>query len=198
MPKKHSIVDKDQPAQKENIAITNEKTDREKRIMNAIVNTSVVLMGMLMGGFTELMMNVTGTVASGMAEAVSGEEAGKKVGREFKQKVPEANEKMKAMMSDMRKDMYAQIEQNIKEIKPFMSNPIFDVGPQKIDEYDFGIPKLTEELNDETLAQYSCLLVSEDAAFAELFKQLTDWLNSLPKTPEKPKKKRTTKKQHTT
>ncbi len=194
MPKKNSVGNKDKPVQKEDIEISNDKTDREKRIMNAIVNTSVVLMGMLMGGFTELMMNVTSTVASGMAEAVGGEEAGKEVSKEIKQKVPEANEKMKAMMSDMRKDMYTQIEQNIKDIKPFMSNPIFDVGPQKIDEYDFGIPKLTEELDDGTLAQYSYLLVSEDATFAELFKQLTDWLNSLPKTPEKPKKKDASKK----
>lgn len=190
MPKKNSTESKDQPAKKENIKTTNGNS-REKRIMNAIVNTSIVLMGMLMGGFTELMVNVTGTVASGMAEAVGGEEAGEKVNKEFKEKVPEVNEKMKAMMSDMRKDMYAQIAQNIKEIEPFMSDPIFDIGPQKIDEYDFGILKLTEELDDGTLAQYSYLLVSEDATFAELFKQLTEWLNNLPKTPEKAKKKQT-------
>ncbi len=190
MPRKNSLESKNQPAQKENIGTTNGNPNREKRIMNAIVNTSIVLMGMLMGGFTELMVNVTGTVASGMAEAVSGEEAGEKVNKEFKEKVPEVNEKMKAMMSDMRKDMYTQIAQNIKEIEPFMSDPIFDIGPQKIDEYDFGIPKLTEELDDGTLAQYSYLLVSEDATFAELLKQLTDWLNNLPKTPEKAKKNR--------
>ncbi len=191
MPKKNSTESKNQPAKKENIKTTSGNSDREKRIMNAIVNTSIVLMGMLMGGFTELMVNVTGTVASGMAEAVGGEEAGEKVNKEFKEKVPEVNEKMKAMMSDMRKDMYVQIAQNIKEIEPFMSDPIFDIGPQKIDEYDFGIPKLTEELDDGTLAQYSYLLVSEDATFAELFKQLTEWLNNLPKTPEKAKKKQT-------
>jgi hypothetical protein len=33
------------------------KTIREKRIMNAVVNTSIILMGTLMGGFTEIIMN---------------------------------------------------------------------------------------------------------------------------------------------
>ncbi len=64
-----------------------------------------------------------------------------------------------------------------------MADQVFDVGPQKVDNYDFGIPKLSEHLDDDTLAQYTYLLVSEDATFAELFRQLMDWLNSLPKAP---------------
>ena len=39
-----------------------------------------------------------------------------------------------------------------------------------------------------SLAQYTKLLLSEDAKFSELFKALGDWLNSLPKLPEKTSK----------
>ena len=72
-----------------------------------------------------------------------------------------------------------------KEIKPFISDPIFDVGPQTVEKYDFGIPKLTQELDDRALAQYSYLLISEDTTFGELFNALGDWMNNLPKFPDK-------------
>ena len=104
---------------------------------------------------------------------------------EFKQELPQVSEKMRAMISDIRKDLYAQMEQKRQEIKPFISDPIFDVGPETIEKYDFGIPKLTEELDDSTLAQYTYLLLSEDATFGELFRALGDWMNSLPEFPDK-------------
>jgi hypothetical protein len=157
---------------------------REDKIMNTIVNTSILLMSTFMGGFNELIVNVTGELASGMTETFSGEEAGKEAREKVKQKLPEVNDKMRALISDMRKDIYMQMEQKNKEIAPFMTDPVFDLGPQKVDAYDFGIPKLSSRLDDDTLAQYSYLLVSEDATFAELFGQLMDWLNSLPKAPK--------------
>jgi hypothetical protein len=114
-----------------------------------------------------------------MAEAIGGENAGEEINQEVKQKLPEVNDKMRAMMSDMRKDIYSQIEQKRKEIEPFLSDSVFDAGPKKIDEYDFGLPKLTEELDDDTLAQYTYLLIREDATFAELFGALAEWINTL-------------------
>jgi hypothetical protein len=158
--------------------------NREDKIMNTIVNTSILLMSTFMGGFSELMVNVTSELASGMTEAFSGEEDGKKAREKVKQKLPEVNDKMRAMISDMRKDIYLQMEQKNKEIAPFMTDSVFDLGPQKVDAYDFGLPKLSSRLDDDALAQYSYLLVSEDATFTELFGQIMDWLNSLPKTPK--------------
>jgi len=165
------------------------KTNRDKKIMNTIVNTSIILMSTLMGGLTEIMMKATGSMASGMAEALGGEKAGKKVKREFKQKQPEVDEKIREMIADVRKDVYAQIRQKRKEIEPFLSDPAFDTGPKTIDEYDFKLPKLTEELDDDSLAQYTRLLVNEDKNFAEMFEKLTTWMNTMPKLPEKTSKK---------
>jgi hypothetical protein len=158
---------------------------RENRIMNAVANTSIILMSTLMDGFSEIIVGAAGAMASGMAEMVGGEEAKKEVETEFKQELPQVSEKMRAMISDIRKDLYAQMEQKRQEIKPFISDPIFDVGPETIEKYDFGIPKLTEELDDSTLAQYTYLLLSEDATFGELFRALGDWMNSLPEFPDK-------------
>jgi hypothetical protein len=85
---------------------------RENKIMNAVINTSIILMSTLMDGFAEIVVGVAGAMGSGMAEMVDGEN--------------------------------------------------------------------TQKLDDYTLAQYTYLLLSEDATFGELFSALGDWLNSLP------------------
>lgn len=160
-------------------------TKREARIMNTVANVSIILMGTLMGGFSELMVNATGAMASGMAEAFGGEQAGDEVREKVNQEKPEVVEKIRGMMSEMRAGIYEQIEQKRKQIVPFLSDPVFDLGPRKIDEYEFGLPKLTEELDDAVLAQYVLLLEREDEKFGELFKALSDWMNSLPALPGK-------------
>ena len=165
------------------------KTGRSDEIMNAMVNTSVILMSTMMGAFTQVIVNATGAMASGLAGAMGGEEAGEKVTEEFNQKLPEVDAKMKILISDIRKDLYAQMGQKKKEIEPLLSDPVFEVGPKIIEKYDFKLPKLTRELDDNALAQYSQLLVSEDSRFAKMFRELTEWLNSLPKIPEQTNRK---------
>lgn len=168
-----------------NAGALQDKTVREKKIMNAIANTSIILMSMMMGAFTKVMMDTTGAVASGMAGALGGKEAEEKVTEEIKQGLPEVDEKVKTLISDMRKDVYAQLAQKSKETEPLLSDPAFDVGPKIVEKYDFKLPKLTEELDDNALAQYVQLLVSEASSFAEMFRELTSWMSALPKFPEK-------------
>jgi hypothetical protein len=162
-------------------------TDRAQKVMNTMTNTSIILMSSLMGGFTQVMMETMGTMASGMAGAMGGEEAGEEVSNEFRQKLPEVDEKMREMISEVRKDVYAQLDQKREEIEPHLSDPSFDLGPEIVDGYDFGLPKLTEELDDSSLVQYSQLFVSEDPSFIEMFGKLTDWMNTLPKFPDSEK-----------
>ena len=159
--------------------------NRESKIMNLMINTSIILMSTLMDGFAEIFMGATGAMASGIAEMAGGEKAKEETEREFKKKLPQISDKMRSMISEMRRDLYEQMEQKRKEIEPFLSDPIFDVGPKAVEKYDFGLPKLTQELEDSTLAQYSYLIVSEDAAFGQLFSELGDWLNNMPKFPDK-------------
>ena len=158
------------------------KTDRTQKIMNALMNTTIILMSASMSGFTQAIMEITGAMASEMAGAISGEEAGEKVNKEFKQKLPEVDEEMKAMISDVRKDIYVQLGQKRKEIEPLLSDTAFDFGPKIIDGYNFRLPKLTERLDDSSLAQYTQLLVGEDPSFTEMFKELINWMNILPKS----------------
>lgn len=49
---------------------------------------------------------------------------------------------------------------------------------------EFGLPMLTEELDDEAVAEYAKLLVQEDKYFTEMFGELLAWMNSLPPLPK--------------
>ncbi len=161
------------------------RTDRTQRIMNAMVNTSIILMSELMGGFTQVMMGTTGALASEMAGTMGGEEARESVAQDFEEKLPEVDEKMKGMIPEMRTDIYAQLKLNKKEIEPILTDNAYDMGPSIIDGYDFRLPKLTEELDDGSLVRYSQLLVEEDPNFVEMFTELIGWMSSLPKFPDK-------------
>ncbi len=163
--------------------------DRESKIMNSIANVSIILMSIMMGAFSELMVKTTGAMASGMANAIGGEEAAVQVENEVTQKLPEVNDKMKALVSNIRKDMYAQLKQKRKDIEPLLSDKVFDIGPQTIEEYDFGLTKITEELDENTLSRYTQLMACEDPKFGKMFKALTEWMNSLPKEPTRQKNK---------
>lgn len=156
-------------------------TDRDKKILNSIVNTSIILMSTMLGGLSEAMVSAVGVMASGMAGAVGGREAGEKVNEELKQKLPEINEEMRKMISDLRKEVSAQLGQKIRDIEPLLSDPNSDVGPNTIEKYDFKLPKLTAELDDNTLAQYIRLLINEDPRFTQMFKELVSWMNTLTK-----------------
>jgi hypothetical protein len=160
------------------------KADHEDEIINLMVNISVLLMSTVMGAFSQVMINVADSMVSGISEVMGGKETGDKVGTEIKHNLPEVDEKMMAMISDLRKDIYAQMEQKKQEMEPLLSYSVFEVGPKIIGKYDFKLPKLTQKLHDNVLAKYSQLLMSGDVRFAKMFKELTKWLNSLPKPPE--------------
>ena len=159
--------------------------DRDKKILNSVINTSIILMSSMMGGLSETLVNAGRVMATGLAGVVGGKEAGEKVTEEFNQRLPEINEKMRKMISDLRKEVSVQLRQKITEIGPLLSDPNYDVGPNTIEKYDFNLPKLTEELDDNTLAQYIQLLIKEDPDFTQMFKELVSWMNTLPDSAEK-------------
>jgi hypothetical protein len=182
-PKSGSEEKKKIPASKEKNKT--EDSERATRILNTMMNTSIVLMSAMMGGMVQSMVEATGEIASEMVGEIEGEGAGKVIKEEMNQKAPEVEGQMKEMISDVRKDIYSQMAQKREEIEPLISDPVFDLGPLIVERYDFGVPKLTEELEDSSIAVYVQLLTSEDQRFSELFHHLTDWLNSLPKLPDK-------------
>ncbi|MDD1772307.1 MAG: DUF2299 family protein [Methanomassiliicoccales archaeon] len=154
--------------------------DRDQRVLYAAFNTSILLMTSFMEGFTKVMTDTVGAMASGMAEAMGGEDAAEDVRNEVREGVADAEESRRTMICEERREVYAQIAQKRKKIEPLLGDPIFDIGPGIIQRHDFGMPKLTEPLDDEVMVAYAKLLVDEDPTFTEMFKELVEWVNSLP------------------
>jgi hypothetical protein len=159
--------------------------DRARRIMNTIINTSIILLSTLMDGFTQAMVEAAGSMASEMAGVLDGEESRLEVEKRFQEEAPDAGEKMKAMISEARRDIYDQFDSKREEMETILDDKAFDTGPEIVDRYDHGLPKLSEELDDASIAQYARLLVEEDPAFMEMFGELVSWMDSLPKAEDK-------------
>jgi hypothetical protein len=153
---------------------------RNRRIMNLIANTNIILLSTL-EDLADLMMTTLGAVASEMVGAFDGEDAGKQVDEETKQKLTEAHEKIKAVVSDVRQDVYLQMEQKKGDIESYLADPRFDDALKIVYAYDFNLPKWTEELDVETHAAYLQLLISEDPKFNEMFRKLTSLMNAMQK-----------------
>ena len=164
MAKKKISNTKNQTSETKDTALQS-KEDCEDKIINSMVNTSVLLMSIMLGAFGQVIVKATGTMDGGMVQTLGGKEAGDQVNQEINRKLPEIDGKMKAMISEMRKDIYSQMRQKKQEIEPFLSDPIFGAGPRIIEKYDFNLAKLTKELDDNTLIQYAQLLLSEDKQF---------------------------------
>jgi hypothetical protein len=79
------------------------------------------------------MTKAAGAMASGMAQALGGEETGMRLDGEINQGLSEVDGKMKGMIFDIRKDIYSQMAQKRKEMKPMLSDRAFDVGPNIIE-----------------------------------------------------------------
>ena len=74
-------------------------------------------MSTMMGAFTNLKVDATGAMASRMAEALGGKDAEDKVSKEIKQGSPAVDEKVKAIISDIRKDIYSQMNQKRRGVR---------------------------------------------------------------------------------
>lgn len=158
--------------------------ERARRVMNAMANTGIIMMVTLMDGFAETMVGAAGAMASGMAEAFGDEGSADQVAEDIEQSAPEAKGQMMDMVSEMRRQLYEQMAQKAEEIAPLLSDRTFDKGPEIVDVYEFGLPSLTEELDDGTIAEYAKLLVQEDKYFTEMFGELSAWMNGLPQLPK--------------
>ena len=64
---------------RENVDDSSSESNREKRIVFTIANTSIIIMSSMMDAFGELMIQATGSMATGLATALGGEESGEEV-----------------------------------------------------------------------------------------------------------------------
>ncbi len=64
--------------------------ERRQRILNTMMNTTIIVMSMLMGGLSQVMVDATSSLASGMAEAFDGEEEKQNMAKKINERKPES------------------------------------------------------------------------------------------------------------
>ena len=161
---------------------------REEKLENLIVNHSMIFMGMFEEAFAEIAEKMTEVLAAGasaMSEALTGTQtqAGSEVDKKLKTMAPEVRASVGSAFSKMRQDMAAQMPKDPDALRKFVSGPEFDKGIEIVDKHDFGLPKITEKLTDETLASYVLFVKGGNAEITKMFKELAEWQEGLPRPP---------------
>ena len=171
------------------------RLSRNKKLENLITNHSMIFMGMFEEAFstiadkmTEAFAMGTAAIADGLAQGQPPGSRGSGAATVGREKIkPEISPHLRIMIeqvfSEIRAEVASQWPKNAGVFKQYVSSRAFDKGIEIVESHDFRRPRLTEKLSDEVLASYIFLLQSGDKELGQMFKELADWLASLPKPP---------------
>jgi hypothetical protein len=153
--------------------------DRESKILNIMLNTSILLMALMTDAFSDAFAGM----AAGMAQAVA-------AGVEGTDKEPTTKETIQRMKTEfpkqiitqiiqMKTDMKKQLEAKKDEIGKKIVDPKFDAGITIAERYDLGVPNLTSDLDEKSLLKYIMLLKANDAQCTKMFQALMEWMKTV-------------------
>ena len=153
--------------------------DRETKILNIMLNTSLLLMTLMTDAFSD----VFARMATGMAKAVAagvGDPDKEPVTKEAIQRMKtEFPKQMITQMLQMKTDMKKQLRAKQDEIGKKIADPRFDAGITIAERYDVGVPNLTNDLDEQSLLCYITLLKGNDASCTKMFQELMAWMKTV-------------------
>jgi hypothetical protein len=153
--------------------------DREAKILNIMCNTSILLMAMM----TEAFSGVFTEMAAGMAQAVTtgfgASEKNSTDSQNIERVKTELPKQMVEQVVQMKADMSAQLQAKKEEIGKMITDPKFDEGIAIAERYDFGVPKLTQDVDELSLLKYIALLKANDARCTKMFQELMEWMKNI-------------------
>ena len=166
---------------------------RDEKVMNVILNHSLISMGVFEEAFADLAEKMTegmATVGVAMVDSIAKSVSGNpKLGpgldsRKISDEVsPEIRSQIGMLFSGIREEIAGQWPTD-RVFNDYIANPAFDKGIEIVERYDFGgRPKLTEKLGDDVLASYLFLLQSGDKELGKMFKEIAEWQTGLPNPP---------------
>ena len=161
---------------------------RDKKLENLFRNHSMIFMGVFDEGFADVADSMIRTIDMGAVAAAGAPTAkrrsrGKEAAKPVATLGPEQRARIKDIFSGIREETDSQWPKDPRVFRAYVAGPSFDEGIKIAESYDFGRPKLTEELSDETLASYVFLLKAGDRRLGEMFRMLADWQRRLPRPP---------------
>lgn len=155
--------------------------DRETQILNVISNTTILLVSMmtetLSSVFTKLSKEMITALATGFGAPENAKEDIRKKTDDMDRKIPE---ELRKQLYGMKSDITKQMNEKKEQILPLLTDKRFDEGITIVEQYEFNLPKLTGDLDENSLLRYILLLQKNDEQITKMFQELLEWMKNLP------------------
>lgn len=87
---------------------------------------------------------------------------------------------LRKQLHEMKTDISKQMNEKKEQIIPLLADKRFDEGIAIVKRYEFGLPRLTSDLDERSLLGYIALLQEENEKFTKMFQELLEWMKNLP------------------
>lgn len=155
--------------------------DRETKILNIFCNTSILLMSALTEAFSDFFTDMSKEMVHVLNTSIGvSENKTVDMNMEMSTLKKEFPKQMMEQMVSLKADMVKQLQGKKQEIGKMIADPAFDKGIFIVEQYDFGLPSLTQELDELSLLRYIALMKAEHPVFLKMFQELMDWMKSVP------------------
>jgi hypothetical protein len=158
--------------------------DRETKILNLLCNTSLVLMTMITEAFSQVFTNLTKEMVTAFTTSFGAPQDTSRNIDDLQKNLPDT---LRKELMIMKKDLQKQLNEKRQDLGPLLSDPRFDTGITIAERITLPLPLLTQDLDERSLFSYLVLLQTNDPQITTMFKELFEWMNTLPQ-PEKKEK----------
>ncbi|MCX6664156.1 MAG: hypothetical protein NTZ75_07905 [Euryarchaeota archaeon] len=167
---------------KQKIKPTEQNTPaRETKILNVICNTSLLLMSAVTEAFSERFTKLSKEMITAITTSLgNSEDATKDIHKKTDSLQKELPQQIREQLLAMKTDITTQLQEKKEKLGPLLADPIFDDGITIVERYKFGLPALTQDLDERSLLGYIALLRANDPRFTTMFQELLEWMKNLP------------------
>jgi hypothetical protein len=153
--------------------------DRESKILNIMLNTSVLLMALMTDAFSDVFAKMASGMAQAVAEGFGGAEKEPTTKKNMQQVETEFPKQMITQILQMKTDIKKQLQAKKDEIRKKIADSKFDAGITIAEQNNFGVPNLTSDLDEQSLLRYIVLLKAQDAQCTKMFQELMEWMKTI-------------------
>lgn len=151
--------------------------NREKKILNLLSNTSLLLMILVTEAFSEVFTSLSRDFVSSLSSSLNIAHGDKPDLDVLQQQFPDS---LRKELLAMKQDLEKQIQEKRQKLGPLLADQRFDKGITIAEHSMLHLPSLTHDLDEAALLSYVTLLQANDQKCTAMFQQLLEWMNNLP------------------
>jgi hypothetical protein len=162
---------------------TQNATKRETKILNIVCNTTILLLSMM----TEAISGIFSSMSKEMVNAFTTgfgapEDTRGEINEKTKDVQQEIPKQMREQVLSVKADIAAQLKEKKEQIIPILADKKFDEGIAIVERYEFGLPRLSCELDERALLGYLALMQQNNEQFTKMFQELLEWMKNVPQS----------------